>query len=71
MDELLSTEVLMDKGSLKFEDDLRVAQANVWRKVEYLRSLAQQHINAAEHLNQEASRLIAEANEHPYQEEDE
>lgn len=69
MDEL-KAEGLMDDGSLKLEDDLRVAQANVWRKVEYLRSLAEQHRKAAAHLDGEASRLVAEANEHPMQHQD-
>lgn len=65
MDELLRTESLMDMGSVKLEDELRLAQANVWRKVEYLRSIAEQHRNAAKHLDGEASRLVKEANEHP------
>lgn len=69
-EELLSAEGLMDVGSLKLEDGLRVAQSNVWRKVEWLRSIAAQHRNAADHLDGEASRLVKEANEHPYQDED-
>ena len=71
MDELLNAEGLMDAGSLKLEDSLRLAQANIWRKIEWLRSVAEQHRKAAEHLDGEASRLVKEANEHPYQEEDE
>lgn len=70
MDELLSSENLMDIGSIKLEDNLRLAQANVWRKVEWLRSLAEQHRNAAEHLDGEAERLVNEGNEHPYQHQD-
>lgn len=69
MDEL-KAEGLMDAGSLILEDDLRKAQANVWRKVEYLRSLAEQHRKAAAHLDGEASRLVAEAAEHPYSHKD-
>lgn len=70
MDELLKSEGLMDAGSIKLEDDLRVAQANVWRKVEILRSIAEQHRNAAKHLDNEADRLVKESNEHPLQHKD-
>lgn len=70
MEELLTAESLMDSGSIKLEDNLRVAQSNIWRKVEWLKSLAEQHRKAAEHLDGEAARLVSEANEHPYQDED-
>ena len=68
--ELLTSEQLMDDGSLKLEDAKRVADANLNRKVEYLRSKADQHIEAARHLNAEANRLVDEANEHPLQHKD-
>lgn len=70
MDELLTSEQLMDEGSLKLEDAKRVADANVNRKVEWLRSKADQHRNAAAHLDAEANRLVAEYNEHPLQHRD-
>lgn len=70
MEELLTSEQLMDPGAVKLEDELRLAQANVWRKVEYLRSIADQHRNAAKHLDGEANRLVTEAAEHPYQHKD-
>lgn len=46
MDALYTGDQLMDAGSVKLEDELRLAQANVWRKVEWLRSVAEQHRNA-------------------------
>lgn len=61
----------MDESSLKLEHALRVAKANVNYKVEYLRSKAAQHRNAADHLDAEANRLVDEANEDPLQHDDE
>lgn len=61
---------LIDSKSLGLEDALREAQANVWRHVETLRSQAEQFRMAAAHLDTEANRLVAEANEHPYQHKD-
>ncbi len=71
MDEAFAqSENLMDESSLKLEDELRVAKSNLNRKVEYLRSKAAQHTEAARHLNAEADRLVDEANENPLQHRD-